>query len=117
MIGWDLQAIFSHASTQKCRFMGKEVHEISRFFVASPHELALSFWRISRTSLPKHLHPLVLYNRFDIHSFPGNNDPCCQVSMFNCCFPDELIKNRIVELKGRPTSSHSKRGETMQNYR
>ena len=53
MIGWDLQAIFSHASTQKCRFMGKEVHEISRFFVASPHELALSFWRISRTSLPK----------------------------------------------------------------
>ena len=36
--------------TQKCRFMGKEVREISHFFVAPPREFPLSIWRVSRTS-------------------------------------------------------------------
>ena len=39
--------------------MGKEVREISHFFVAPPRVFPLSFWRVSRTSLPKNLHPLV----------------------------------------------------------
>ena len=52
-----------HHYTQKCRFMGKEVREISRFYVAPPRELVLSVWRVSRTSLPKNLHPLVEANQ------------------------------------------------------
>ena len=45
--------------TQKCRFMDKEVREISRFFVAPPCSLPLSVWRVSRTSLPIILQSLV----------------------------------------------------------
>ena len=40
-------------TTQKCRFMGKEVREISRVF-------APAVLRVSRTSLPTNLHSLVL---------------------------------------------------------
>ena len=40
-------------TTQKCRFMGKEVREISRVF-------APAVLRVSRTSLPSNLHSLVL---------------------------------------------------------
>ena len=43
--------------------MGKEVREISRFYVAPPRELVLSVWRVSRSSLPKNLHPLVEANQ------------------------------------------------------
>ena len=37
--------------TQKCRFVDKKVHEISRFFVAPPCGFPLSVWCVSRTSL------------------------------------------------------------------
>ena len=47
-------------STQKCRFMDKEVRAIMCFFVVPLCEFPLSVWCISRTSLPKNLHPLVL---------------------------------------------------------
>ena len=48
------------ACTQKCKFMVKEVREISRFFAAPPRGSPLSVWRVSRTSLPINLHPLVV---------------------------------------------------------
>ena len=42
--------------------MGKEVREISRFFVASPRVFPLYVWRVSRTSLPTIIHPFVHVN-------------------------------------------------------
>ena len=49
--------------TQKCRFMGKEVREISRFFVAPPHVFAPALCAASRTSLPRNTSTLVLLIR------------------------------------------------------
>ena len=46
--------------TQKCRFMDKEVREISPFFVAPPRGFPLSIWRVSRTSLSTITSTLVL---------------------------------------------------------
>ena len=39
--------------------MGKEMREISRFFVVLPREFPLSLLRVSRTSLPTNIHSSV----------------------------------------------------------
>ena len=48
--------------------MGKEVREIS------PHVFPLSVWRVSRTSLTKNLHPLVLTTRELLPDISGDDD-------------------------------------------
>ena len=49
---WELELIGNQFSTQKCRFMGKEVREISHFIVESPCVFAPTVSALPRTLLP-----------------------------------------------------------------
>ena len=57
--------------TQKCIFMGREVREISRFFVAPPRAFPVSIWRGFTDFLnQKYIHLSIRHFHFNLMKYP-----------------------------------------------